>query len=133
MLEISYFFDRDEMHRNVFYMFMFLWKEISLTSKVFYFKNTRVGCILFHNKLKNSETTTANPNLNLTLDQESPHTLHPTQTWSQFYPMFLRHCPSYRKLHRIFYGFHCKSITANVDWFESPFKILDIHVRFVFF
>ena len=37
------FFDRDEMYRNVFYTFIFLWTEISLTSKMFYFKNIPVS------------------------------------------------------------------------------------------
>ena len=39
---IFLYFGRDEMHRNVFYTFIFLEKQISVTSKMFYSKNTRV-------------------------------------------------------------------------------------------
>ena len=35
-------FDIDEIYRNVFYIFIFLERKISLTSKMFYFKDTRV-------------------------------------------------------------------------------------------
>ena len=46
---IFLFFDRDEMYRNVFYTFIFLWREISLTSKMFYFKNTPAGAPVIYN------------------------------------------------------------------------------------
>ena len=41
-IEIFLFFERNEMYRKVFYTFTFLQRKISITSKMFYFKNTRV-------------------------------------------------------------------------------------------
>ena len=41
-IKIFLFFERNEMYRKVFYTFTFLQRKISITSKMFYFKNTRV-------------------------------------------------------------------------------------------
>ena len=45
-IKIFVFFERNEMYLKVFYTFIFLQRKISITSKMFYFKNTRVSQLL---------------------------------------------------------------------------------------
>ena len=39
-------FELDEMYRYVFYTYIFVKRKISITSKMFYFLDTPVSCIL---------------------------------------------------------------------------------------